>query len=37
MTLSRIQELESLGFEWTNIIYRLGDRLGRLADYHPNP
>jgi hypothetical protein len=33
MTLSRIQELESLGFEWGSCITAWGDRLSELADY----
>jgi hypothetical protein len=33
MTLSRIQELESLGFEWGVCITAWQDRLSKLADY----
>jgi hypothetical protein len=34
MTLSRIQELESLGFEWDRRGASWEDRLSELADYH---
>jgi hypothetical protein len=34
MTLSRIQELESLGFEWGVCATVWKDRLSELADYH---
>jgi hypothetical protein len=33
MTLSRIQQLEGLGFEWDNHSAAWGDRLSELADY----
>jgi hypothetical protein len=33
MTTFRIQELESLGFEWANQTAVLEDRLSELADY----
>jgi hypothetical protein len=33
MTLSRIQELESLGFEWTVCVIAWEDRLSELTDY----
>jgi hypothetical protein len=33
MTTSRIQELESLGFEWKVYLSAWEDRLGELADY----
>jgi hypothetical protein len=33
MTLSRIQELESLGFEWTVCVIAWEDRLSELANY----
>jgi hypothetical protein len=33
MTLSRIKELESLGFEWGACLTAWEDRLGELADY----
>jgi hypothetical protein len=34
MTLSRIQELESLGFEWNRNDAAWEDRFSELADYH---
>jgi hypothetical protein len=34
ITLPRIQELESLGFEWDIGAATWGDRLSQLADYH---